>query len=154
MAEETEPKQNCPRDNPDAADQEKGASPQPRDDAKTQRAIRGFRWFLVCLATFSCNFLYGLDNTIVADIQDAVIQSFGEIEKLGWLGIGFPLGSLAIILPIGKAYGIFDIKWLYIGSLVMFAAGSALCGAAPNKVVSGQEQEELVCTLGKFHGIT
>ena len=32
----------------------------------------------------------------------------------------------------GKAYAIFDVKWLYIGSLTMFAAGSALCGAAPN----------------------
>ena len=32
----------------------------------------------------------------------------------------------------GKAYAIFDVKWLYIGSLTMFAAGSALCGAAPS----------------------
>lgn len=32
----------------------------------------------------------------------------------------------------GKAYAIFDVKWLYIASLTMFAAGSALCGAAPN----------------------
>lgn len=32
----------------------------------------------------------------------------------------------------GKAYGVFDVKWLYVGSMVMFSAGSALCGAAPD----------------------
>ncbi|KAI8631798.1 major facilitator superfamily domain-containing protein [Xylariaceae sp. FL1651] len=101
-------------------------------NGKQERSIQGFRWFLVCLAVFSANFLYGLDNTIVADIQAAIVGSFGEVNKLGWLGVGFPLGSIAIILPIGKGFARFDIKWLYIGSLTMFAAGSALCGAAPN----------------------
>ncbi|KAK3305036.1 putative MFS transporter [Chaetomium strumarium] len=100
-------------------------------DGRPQRSIRGLRWLLVCLAIFSCNLLYGLDNTIVADIQAPIIDSLGGVSKLGWLGVGFPLGSIAIILPIGKAYAIFDVKWLYVGSLAMFAAGSALCGAAP-----------------------
>lgn len=36
------------------------------------------------------------------------------------------------MLDYGKGYAIFDVKWLYIGSLTMFAAGSALCGAAPS----------------------
>ncbi|RWA08992.1 hypothetical protein EKO27_g6107 [Xylaria grammica] len=102
------------------------------DNVKTERSVQGFRWALVCLAVYSSNFLYGLDNTIVASIQSAIITSFGHVNQLGWLGVGFPLGSIAIILPIGKGYTTFDIKWLYVGSLVMFAAGSALCGAAPN----------------------
>ncbi|KAI1263591.1 major facilitator superfamily domain-containing protein [Xylariaceae sp. FL1019] len=100
--------------------------------AKPERTIKGWRWALVCFAVFSANFLYGLDNTIVAAIQAAVVDDFNEVNKLGWLGVGFPLGSIAIILPLGKAYGAFDVKWLYFGSLTMFAAGSALCGAAPN----------------------
>jgi MFS family permease len=76
--------------------------------------------------------LYGLDNTIVADIQAPIIQTFGSVEKLGWLGVGFPLGSIASILGIGKAFGIFDVKWVYIISLLNFVGGSALCGGAPN----------------------
>lgn len=67
---------------------------------KPQRAIQGPRWFLVCLAIFSCNLLYGLDTTIVADIQAAVVQTFDDVVELGWLGIGFPLGSIAVILPV------------------------------------------------------
>jgi MFS family permease len=32
----------------------------------------------------------------------------------------------------GKTYGIFNAKWLYIAAVVIFEAGSAVCGAAPN----------------------
>ena len=104
------------------------------------RTIRGFRWVLACVALFSANFLYGLDTTIAANIQAAVAQTFDDISKLGWLGIGFTLGSVALILPLGKAYAIFDTKWLFIGCLTMFAAGSALCGAAPsmNAIILGR----------------
>jgi len=42
------------------------------------------------------------------------------------------MGSVAVILLIGKIYGIFEIKWLIIASIVIFEAGSALCGAAPS----------------------
>jgi len=68
----------------------------------------------------------------VADIQSAAVSTFGSVEKLAWLGIGFPLGSIAVILPIGKAFGTFDIKWLFIAGLLHFVGGSALCGGAPN----------------------
>jgi len=56
------------------------------------------------------------------------------------VGIGFPLGSVAVILLIGKLYGNFEIKWLVIGSVILFEAGSALCGAAPtsNALIIGR----------------
>lgn len=98
----------------------------------SERTVRGFRWILVCAAIFSANMLYGLDTTIVADIQGAVSASFDNVTQLGWLGVGFTLGSTVAILPLGKAFGIFDAKWVFIGCLVNFAAASALCGAAPN----------------------
>ncbi|SPO07260.1 related to aflatoxin efflux pump AFLT [Cephalotrichum gorgonifer] len=106
--------------------------PDPENNVKEGRAVTGWRWFLVCLGTFSANLLFGLDTTIAADIQAAVSDSFDNVTQLGWLGVGFMLGSTASILPLGKAYGIFNTKWLFIGCLTMFAAGSALCGAAPN----------------------
>lgn len=33
----------------------------------------------------------------------------------------------------GKAYGVFNIKWLYAGTVLLFEIGSAICGAAPNR---------------------
>lgn len=100
--------------------------------ADRQRTIVGFRWIVICIAIFSANLLYGLDTTIAADIQGAISETFNNVTQLGWLGVGFNLGSTVAILPVGKAYGIFDTKWLYIICLIMFAAGSALCGGAPN----------------------
>jgi hypothetical protein len=43
--------------------------------------------------------IYGLDTTIAADIQAAVIERFDNVERLTWIGTGFPLGSICAILP-------------------------------------------------------
>ncbi len=74
------------------------------------RTIRRFKWILACVALFSANFLYGLNTTIIADIQAVVAQTFNDISKLGWLGIEFTLESVTLILPLRKAYAIFDTK--------------------------------------------
>lgn len=83
------------------------------------------------IALYSTAFLYGLDTTIAADVQPNIVKSLGQIQKLTWIGAGFPLGSVATILPIGYAYGLFNIKHFYIISVILFEIGSAICGAAP-----------------------
>ncbi|KAH9890329.1 major facilitator superfamily domain-containing protein [Xylariomycetidae sp. FL2044] len=114
-------------------------SEKPAAD-RHQRSVRGVRWVLVCLAIFSANLLFGLDNTIAADIQGAVSSTYANTSQLGWLGVGFALGSASGILPLGKAYGLFDNKRVFIACLVNFAAASALCGAAPtmNAMIVGR----------------
>ena len=42
------------------------------------------------------------------------------------------IGGLSVALPVGRLYGIFDAKKLYIISIIIFMTGSALCGGAPN----------------------
>ena len=39
-----------------------------------------------------------------------------------------------------KAYGTLNIKWLYVSHIIIFEAGSALCGAAPtmNAMIVGR----------------
>ena len=44
----------------------------------------------------------------------------------------FVIGGVAVIMPFGKLYGLLNSKWLYISSVALFLAASALCGAAPN----------------------
>lgn len=44
----------------------------------------------------------------------------------------FMIGGLSVALPMGRLYGIFDAKWLYVISTLIFMGGSALCGGAPN----------------------
>lgn len=104
------------------------------------REITGFRWVLVCTALYLSALMYGLDTTIAADVQGAVIETFSEVSQLAWIGAGFPLGSVAVILPYGFLYTTFNMKWLYIAGIVLFQAGSALCGASPtmNALIVGR----------------
>ncbi|KAL1646954.1 hypothetical protein SLS58_003091 [Diplodia intermedia] len=95
------------------------------------RTVRGFRWFIVCIALYITCFLYGLDTTIAADVQGPVTEAFGHVEQLSWIGAGFPLGSVCVILLLGSFYNTFNIKWVFVCTVVLFEAGSALCGGAP-----------------------
>lgn len=96
------------------------------------RLIRGLRWLGVCVALYGAAFLYGLDTTIAADVQGSVIERFGHVEQLAWIGAGFPLGSVSVILLFGALYTSFNMKWLFVAAVVLFEAGSALCGGAPS----------------------
>lgn len=44
----------------------------------------------------------------------------------------FMIGGVAVIMPLGKLYWLCDVKWLYIASIILFLAASAVCGAAPD----------------------
>ncbi|KAJ5586729.1 uncharacterized protein N7459_002494 [Penicillium hispanicum] len=90
------------------------------------------KWLLIVLTILSSTFLFSLDNTIVADVQSPIVEKFGEVGKLSWLGVAFVLSGSATIITWGKLFGIFSAKWLYLASVLLFEAGSALCGAAPS----------------------
>jgi MFS family permease len=90
------------------------------------------QWFLVVLAIVSSLGLYALDNTIVANIVPVIIQDLGQAEQLAWLSVGFTAGGLCLLLPLGKLYSLYDPKYVYLTSGLLFFVGSALCGAAHN----------------------
>ncbi|KAL3455581.1 major facilitator superfamily domain-containing protein [Aspergillus heterothallicus] len=94
------------------SDSEAGDPPAP---AAPVRSIQGVRWVVVVLAILTSTFFYGLDNTVVADIQPTVVQRFNAIDRLPWISI----------------YSLFDVKWTYIVCVALFEVGSAVCGAAP-----------------------
>ncbi|KAK5661586.1 hypothetical protein OQA88_9683 [Cercophora sp. LCS_1] len=121
-------------------DPEKAIDPSPRlssDSLQSSsetgvRSLTGIKWILVCISLYTSAFLYGLDTTIAADVQGPVVEAFGHIELLSWIGSGFPLGSVAVILLMGNLLNQFNYKWVFIWSVAMFEVGSVLCGAAPN----------------------
>ena len=129
--ENIEPSTLQPAGLPDPEKAEKASSSPSNHDA---RAVHGLKWVLLCISLYITCFLYGLDTTIAADVQASVVETFGDVQQLTWMGTGFPLGSVAIILLVGSLYGKFDQKWIFVGSLVLFEAGSVLCGAAPSMI--------------------
>ncbi|KAA8650146.1 uncharacterized protein ATNIH1004_002827 [Aspergillus tanneri] len=100
-------------------------------DAEEERHIHGIKWFLLVASTLTGSFVYALDNTIVANIVPAIVNHFNAVENLPWLSVGFMIGGLSMVLIYGKLYTLFNSKWLYIASTVIFMAASAVCGAAP-----------------------
>jgi hypothetical protein len=64
-----------------------------QEDGAVQK-ITGWRWIAICIAVYSSYYLYGPDTTIVADVQVNTAETFGAVEKLGWLSTGFALGLL------------------------------------------------------------
>ncbi|KAG9232670.1 putative HC-toxin efflux carrier [Amylocarpus encephaloides] len=95
------------------------------------RDIHGIKWALTVGAILSSTFLFALDNTIVAVIQPVIVLHFDSIGKLTWLSVAFLIGAASTNLIWGKIFGQFNAKWTYIFCVVLFEAGSALCGAAP-----------------------
>lgn len=43
--------------------------------------------------------LFALDNTIVATIQPAIVETFNDQQSLAWIGVSFVLGQV-VILPV------------------------------------------------------
>ena len=74
-----------------ALNPEKG--PEPVQEEKPPRDVTGVAWILVVLSILISTFLFALDNTIVADIQPAIVDRFGAITKLPWLSAAFFLSA-------------------------------------------------------------
>jgi EmrB/QacA subfamily drug resistance transporter len=72
-----------------------------------------------------------LDTTIVNVALDTLSRDLGSsISQIQWVVTGYLL-SLAAVIPLtGWAARHFGAKHVYIGSIVLFTAGSALCGLA------------------------
>ncbi|KZF20176.1 MFS drug efflux transporter-like protein [Xylona heveae TC161] len=104
------------------------------------REMGGAKWALVVISILSSILVYALDNTIVAVLIPPIVNDFKDVGDLGWLTVGFMIGGVASILPLGKLYNILDAKWLYLGSMIVFMAASALCGGAPtmNAMIVGR----------------
>ncbi|KAF2088014.1 major facilitator superfamily transporter [Saccharata proteae CBS 121410] len=104
----------------------------PKEVQQNQRSVHGIQWLLVVVAVLFSMFIYSLDGTIVADLVPSIVNDFDSVSLLPWLSVGFMAGSLVTVLPLGKLYAKYNAKWLYVISVVIFLAASALCGASPN----------------------
>ena len=99
-------------------------------EEKSPRDVHGVKWGLAVFSVLISTFLFALDNTIVADIQPAIVERFGEVSKLSWLAVAFLVAAIGTNLFWGKMYSQFDAKYMYLFTVFLFEAGSAICGGA------------------------
>jgi MFS family permease len=63
-----------------------------------------------------------------------ITNEFNSADDIGWYGTAYLLTNCAFQLVFGKLYQVFSVKATFLASIVLFEAGSALCGAAPNSI--------------------
>lgn len=78
--------------------------------------------------------LVALDRMIVGVAIPQITDEFHSLGDVGWYGSSFLLTSCAFGLFMGRVYTFYNPKWIYLGSLLVFEIGSAICGAAPNSI--------------------
>jgi len=71
---------------------ERAEETEQKNDA-SPRDVHGIRWFLVVVSLLSSTFFFGLDNTVVADLQPALVERFGSVDRLPWLSVAFLIGA-------------------------------------------------------------
>jgi len=71
-----------------------------------------------------------LDNMIVAPALPTIVGELGGLNHLSWVVTGYILASTVATPLWGKLGDIVGHKHTFMASVVLFLAGSALCGAA------------------------
>src|SRR5919202_6573845 len=97
--------------------------------ARAARSGRGGTVFAVAGLMLAL-FLVALDQTIVGTALPKIIADLKGFDKYSWVTTAYLLASTSTIPVIGKLGDIYGRKWFILAGVVIFLAGSALCGAA------------------------
>ncbi|CAK7225441.1 hypothetical protein SBRCBS47491_005891 [Sporothrix bragantina] len=76
--------------------------------------------------------LIAMDMTIVATEIPKITDEFHGLDKVSWYGAAYFMCVGGSQSTWGKMYKYFPLKTTFLVALVIFEAGSALCGASPN----------------------
>lgn len=91
-------------------------------------APRHVRWTL--LGVMLAMLLSMLDNTVVGTSMPTIVRELGGLDHLSWVVVAYTLATAASTPVWGKLGDLYGRKHVYLISIVLFLAGSALAGAA------------------------
>ncbi|KAF7377260.1 Iron permease [Mycena sanguinolenta] len=97
------------------------ASPSPR---------KGSSFWLSYAAVCICTFVSALDITSIPTSLPSIIESLSGGAASSWVGSSYTLASAALVPFTGNLANIFGRRPIMLGSIVLFALGSALSGSA------------------------
>lgn len=101
-----------------------------KDDEKNYKP-KTLKFWMPILGVYVSIFLVMLDRLIIATAIPSITNEFNSIEDIGWYGSAYMLTAGTLNPLFGKLYQLYSTKWVFFISLIIFEAGSALCGAAP-----------------------
>jgi len=74
--------------------------------------------------------LAALDQTIVGTAMPRIVADLQGFERYAWVTTSYMVASTTIVPIVGKLSDMFGRRMFYLAGLMIFLAGSALCGAA------------------------
>src|SRR3954467_12392905 len=74
--------------------------------------------------------LAALDQTIVSTALPTIVGDLGGLSQISWVVSAYLLGQTAVVPIYGKLGDLYGRKRILQIAVVIFLAGSALCGAA------------------------
>ena len=89
-----EDKSHTPSSLSDSGSGDVEKAPEPVEPEASPRDVHGLKWGLAVFSVLVSTFLFALDNTIVADIQPAIVERFGQVEKISWLAVAFLIAAI------------------------------------------------------------
>src|SRR5687767_2218658 len=76
--------------------------------------------------------LAALDSTIVATALPTIVGELGGLEKLAWVVTAYLLAQTVVTPLYGKLGDLYGRKGVLQAAILVFLAGSMLCGIAQN----------------------
>lgn len=61
-----------------------------------EHAWKPLTWSLIVFFLLVALFDFALDNTIMANVQPAIIRILGKVDSLPWIYVAFALGAFTI----------------------------------------------------------
>ena len=92
----------------------------------------GQRLIVIYAALMLAMLLAALDQTIVATALPTIVGDLGGLSHLSWVVTAYILASTATTQVWGKLGDQYGRKYLFLGAIVIFLIGSALCGQSRN----------------------
>jgi EmrB/QacA subfamily drug resistance transporter len=90
---------------------------------------------IIMVSLYISIFLVALDRTIIGPAIPAITNQFNSIGDIGWYGSSYMLTSAGFILLYGRIYTFFSTKAVFLSGILIFEAGSAVCGAAQSSTM-------------------
>ncbi|KAJ6508457.1 major facilitator superfamily domain-containing protein [Mycena sanguinolenta] len=92
--------------------------------------LTGKKLVLVFIAMLLSLFLIALDETILSTALPTIASDFDAFALQGWVATAFLLSQTVFILFYGQLLSIFSAKWVLVSAIMIFEAGSLVCGLA------------------------
>ncbi|KAI0178929.1 MFS general substrate transporter [Hypoxylon sp. FL1284] len=94
--------------------------------------LHGIPLILLIIGLSLVVFLISIDRTIITTAIPFITAEFHSTADIGWYGSSYLLTACAFQPVFGRVFTLFNTKWSYLFSMLVFEVGSIVSGWAPS----------------------